>query len=270
MGFNWKDILGLNELKGWPNLIRSMVAECIGTAGIVFFGCGSAINMATNTDLVQISLAFGMAVFVGVQLAGPVSGGHLNPAVTFGCFLSRRMGLITSLLYITIQCVGATGAAGILFLLTPPLQTQRSGLGANALWTKCVDSDCENITSAQGFGIELITTFVLVLVVLAVSDAMVEQPQSPPLAVGLTVAVCHLVAIPYTGCGLNPARSFGPAIVTGLLENHWVYWAGPMCGSALAALLYAIVFAPKWTAAEYDVSDSKQVDGKLQMAKLNV
>lgn len=131
-----------------------------------------------------------------------------------------------------------------MFALLP--EVNRDRFGANSMWISpnCSDpSDCpDRVTPAQGFGIEYLTTTMLVLVVLAaIDDCRENQNLHAPLIIGFTVGLCHLLAIPFTGCGLNPARTLGPAVAAGKMENHWVYWVGPILGGVTASLIYRFV-----------------------------
>ncbi|OWF48037.1 aquaporin AQPAe.a-like [Mizuhopecten yessoensis] len=229
-----------------PNLWRSVAAELVGTMFLVFFGCASALPQqstggVSGTDLlalppstVQIALTFGLIVGTMVWAIGHISGGHINPAVTIGALVTRRVSIVRGIMYIVAQILGGLVGAGILYGLTP-MDTQGT-LGVNALKGA--------VTDAQGFGVELMITFVLVFTVLASIDTERNDLNgSAPLTIGLAVVAGHLVAIQYTGCSLNPARSFGPAVVTGKWENHWVFWIGPLVGGFLAAILYEYLFS---------------------------
>jgi len=236
-----KDIVGIADLKesGGMPFLAALLAEFLGTLFIILLGCGSALNFVTSTDLVQISLTFGLVVFAGVVITGPISGANLNPAVTVGLLAAGRVKLIRAILYIIVQCLGGIVGGYILYGLTPP--GLRGTLGSNALFCQPYDGGC--VTQLQGIGVELLTVFMLVIVVLAITDCKRESKLDPSLAVGLTVTLCHLFAIPYTGCGLNPARSLGPAVAAGSFDgDHYVYWVGPMAGALLAPAVYHIVY----------------------------
>uniref|UniRef100_T1JF08 Aquaporin n=1 Tax=Strigamia maritima TaxID=126957 RepID=T1JF08_STRMM len=204
---------------------RGLLAEFIGTLFLVLIGCGACIHWS-RADIVQISLAFGVTVATIVQCFGHVSG-HINPAVTIGLLVTRKIGALRCVLYVVSQCVGTVVGAALLRGFTPILLHKT--MGATMFNT--------TISSYEAFGVECFITFVLVLTVFAVSDPNRDDVKgSPSLAIGLSVTACHLFAISYTGSSMNPARSFGPA----------VYWAGPILGGILAALLYRFVFrAPK-------------------------
>lgn len=221
-----------------PNLWRAAAAELLGTLFLVFFGCATATGQQKQVenpaDYVQIALTFGLIVGTMVWGIAHVSGGHINPAVTLAALVTRRVSIVRALMYIVSQLIGAIVGAAILFGLTPA--AARGGLGVNGM-----NGD---VTEAQGFGVEVMITFVLVFTVLAsIDEKRTDLNGSAPLTIGLAVAVGHLVAIAYTGCSMNPARSFGPAVIQNAWDAHWVFWIGPMVGSFVAALLYEYIFS---------------------------
>uniref|UniRef100_T1ILF0 Aquaporin n=1 Tax=Strigamia maritima TaxID=126957 RepID=T1ILF0_STRMM len=210
------------------NIWKSLLAEFIGTFFLVLVGCGSCISW-NAADLVQISLAFGVTVATIVQCICHVSGGHINPAVTIGMLITGKISLVRCVLYILSQCVGAIVGSAVLRAFTP--ESLVKSLGATLI--------NERISSLEAFGVEFFISFMLIFTVFAVCDEnRTDVKGSAPLAIGLAVATCHLFAIPYTGSSMNPARSFGPAVVMNLWDDHWVYWIGPSVGGAVAAVLY--------------------------------
>nr|XP_033787660.1 aquaporin-1 [Geotrypetes seraphini]XP_033787661.1 aquaporin-1 [Geotrypetes seraphini] len=224
---------------------RAVVAEFLAMIIFVFVSIGAALGFqfpisANKTvtpvqDNVKVSLAFGLAIATMAQSVGHVSGAHLNPAVTLGCLLSCQISLLKAAMYMIAQCLGAVVAAAILQGVTSSLS---SNLGLNTL--------AQGINSGQGLGIEIIVTFQLVLCVLATTDRRRNDVTgSAPLAIGLSVALGHLIAIDYTGCGMNPARSFGSAVVARNFTHHWIFWVGPMLGGAAAALIYDFILFPR-------------------------
>jgi len=222
---------------------KALLAELVGTAVLVFAGCASCVNPESH---VQIALTFGIAVATVVWTIAHVSGGHINPAVTVGMLFARKITLIRALLYVVSQCVGAIVGAAILKGINPPLL--KDTLGYTGLQTICSNASdiatCVELGSGTGFGVELVITFVLVFTVFSSCDKRRKDlGGSIPLAIGLSVTLCHLFAIKYTGSSMNPARSFGPAVIGGVWANHWVYWCGPICGGIIAGLLYEIIFA---------------------------
>ncbi|XP_032821344.1 aquaporin-1 [Petromyzon marinus] len=227
-----------SELRSRP-FWRAVFAEFLATAALVALGIGSTLRWGRadgSVDVVRVSLAFGLAVATLVQCVGHVSGGHLNPAVTFGLLVGCRLSAPRALLYMVAQVSGALAASGLLYGLTPAVQ--RGSLGLNSLGP--------GVTHAQGFGVEVLITFALVLCVLASTDSRRRDVGgSLPLAVGFAVALGHLFAINFTGCSMNPARSFAPAVLTRNFKDHWVFWLGPLSGSLCAALFYDFLLAPR-------------------------
>jgi len=216
------------------------LAEFIGTLVLVFVGCGSCTSWQNDDkkqeDLpttVQIALAFGITVATMAQAIGHISGCHINPAVTVGMLVVNKIKPIKAALYIIFQCIGAIAGAAILKSLLP--EARQSPLG--------MTTPHENLGVAQAFGVEFIITFVLVLTVFGVCDDLRSDVKgSAPLAIGLSITACHLAAIKFTGSSMNPARTFGPAVITGIWTEHWVYWMGPCAGGAAAALIYQNAF----------------------------
>jgi MIP family channel proteins len=167
-----------------------------------------------------------------VSATGGISGGHLNPAVTFGVWVGGKISLQRGLAYWVAQLLGATAAAFLLLFVFPQLPNQTaSTIIANGT------PDLAGISQAQGILIEAVLTFFLVFVVYG-SAVDARAPKIGGLAIGLTVALDILFSGPLTGGAMNPARVFGPALVSGHWTNHMVYWVGPLAGGGLAGLVY--------------------------------
>ena len=214
------------------NLPKKCVAEFIGTFTLIFIGVGAihnASNPAAGMGLLGVALAHGLAIAVMVSATGGISGGHLNPAVTFGLLVGGKIDIKNSIAYWIAQLAGAT-AAGFLLL---------SIYGANgaAIVKDGTPNLGDGISTGTGIIVEMVLTFFLVFVVYG-SAVDARAPKIGGLAIGLTVALDILFGGPITGAAMNPARTFGPAVAANFWANHAVYWIGPMAGGALAGLIY--------------------------------
>jgi len=221
----------IKTLKFW----RAILAEFFGTT--IFLLCVTTVcqpwssGVDASANHIEIGIGIGLAISTIAMMIGHVSGGHLNPAVTLGMIFGGRISVLQGLLYIPAQLVGGIVGSAFTYWLTPNLKT----LGVTALNA--------GVTPAQGFGLELLFTLILVFFVFSVTDpAKKIGPAAAVLGIGVAIWVCHVCLIGYTGCGINPARSFGPAVLMGEWDNHWVYWIGPFSGGILAALFYRILF----------------------------
>ncbi|XP_051785287.1 aquaporin-4 [Erpetoichthys calabaricus] len=219
---------------------RSVSGEFLAMLIFVLLSLGSTINWGEKSnpppaDLVLISLCFGLSIATLVQCFGHISGAHINPAVTTALVCTKKLSLAKAVFYIIAQCLGAIAGAGILYLVTP--EGVRGNLGVTTINSK--------LSIGHGLVVEMFITFELVFTVFATCDSKRQDLKgSPALAIGFAVTIGHLFAINYTGASMNPARSFGPAVITGKWENHWVYWVGPLMGAIIAAALYDYLFCP--------------------------
>ncbi|XP_049954962.1 aquaporin AQPAe.a-like [Schistocerca serialis cubense] len=224
---------GLHEVEVYSTTWRKFAAEFIGTFLLVLVGCGSttvAWSEGYKPTTVQISLAFGLIVACVVQCLGHVSGAHVNPAVTVGLLSAGHVFLLRAVMYIAAQCAGAIAAAVVLKALTP--EESESTLGVTAV--------SPHLTLTQAVFVEAFITFFLVMTVFGARSAR----GSAGFAIGLSITTCHLFAMQYTGASMNPARSLGPAMVTGVWHNHWVYWMGPLAGGIAAGAMSSCLFRP--------------------------
>lgn len=212
--------------------IRHFVAEFVGIFALVFIG-GGAIMMAARTNppgsLLAVALAHGLILALMVSATMNVSGGHINPAVTIGLLVGRRITPVMAAVHVAAQLIGGVfGALALKWLMPSDLFNAVRGGG---------QSVALDITMSQAIGLEVIAAFFLIFVIYGTAVHELA-PKIGGLAIGLTIAADILAIGPLTGASMNPARSFGPAFVTGLWEGQIVYWAGPILGGILAALVW--------------------------------
>src|SRR3984957_18913598 len=221
-----------------------MLAEFIGTFTLIFIGAGSICadhylhaSNGGGVDLVAIAVAHGLAIGIMVSAVGHISGGHLNPAVTIGFWVTKRIGTFHTISYWIAQLLGATAAAFLLTVVLPETVWRPVGLGTPDL--------APDFTRMHGMLLEAIMTFFLVFVVFATAaDAKGAFSKIAGFAIGLTITMDILFAGPFTGGAMNPARAFGPALASHRLigANQVVYWVGPLLGGVLAGALYDRIF----------------------------
>lgn len=217
-------------------MTRKLVTEGLGTAMLVFFAVGAAVFGKDQIGTVGIALAFGLVLLALCYAIGPVTGCHVNPAVTLGIALRAGIGWTEAAGYWAAQVVGGIAGAALVYGMTRfgDVTDQTGALGTNG-WGKSVNG-------VGAFVVETALTFLLVLVVLLVT-ARHATPGFAGLAIGLTLVVCHLGGIPLTGTSVNPARSIGPALFEGgdALNQLWLFIVAPLVGGALAALVAPFV-----------------------------
>ena len=220
-------------------MIQKAAAEFIGTATLVLLGCGAAVIAGDRIGFTGISFAFGLAIVAMAYGIGPISGCHVNPAVSLGALLAGRISLPDFIVYVIAQCAGAVaGAAVLLVIVTGKLSghdVAKAGLGQNGWGAGYLGE----YGMEAAFVFEAVATFVFLVTILGVT-----QKGSPSmlagLAIGLTLVVIHLVGIPITGVSVNLARSLGPAVFVGgqALSQLWLFVAAPALGAAVAGLLF--------------------------------
>ncbi len=228
--------------------MRKLAAETLGTFILVFGGCGAAVFSAAfpqvGIGLLGVSLAFGLTVLGCVYALGPISGCHLNPAVTVGLATAGRFDWKEVPGYIAAQVIGAIVAAGALvFLLKGQPQgydAAASGLAANGFG----DHSPGHYAMAQGFVAEAVLTFIFLTVILG-ATAKKAAAGFAGIPIGLTLTLIHLIGIPVTNVSVNPARSTGPAVFVGgwAIEQLWMFWVAPIAGAAVAGLVAAWLHA---------------------------
>ena len=211
---------------------KALLAEFIGTFALVFVGVGA---IATNhmleggPGLISIALAHGLTFAVMVSATAAISGGHINPAVTFGALITGKIDAVNGIGYIIAQCLGGIVAAALVKVVMPSGAMFLVNMGTPELGT--------GVTLGMGLLMEIILTFFLVFVVFGTAMDR-RAPNMGGLFIGLTVTLDILIGGPITGAAMNPARHLGPALLGGGMENTWLYWVGPLIGGALAAMIY--------------------------------
>jgi MIP family channel proteins len=222
---------------------QKLLAEFIGTFALVFFGVGSIcvdrhLQSSGGIGLLAIALAHGLAIAIMVSAFGHVSGGHFNPAVSIGFWVTKRIGTLDAFLYWAAQILGGIAGAFLLRSVIPEETWRAVSLGTPAL--------LRDFPVVSAMILEAVTSFFLVLVVFA--TAVDERGAFRAIAgfgIGLTITLGILAIGPYTGGALNPARAFGPALASHHWTNQGVYWIGPLAGGFLAGLLYDSLYLKK-------------------------
>lgn len=248
------------------SITKKVFAEFFGTFWLTFGGCGSAIFAAVYTTSLEVgeakdafpfslgigftgvSLAFGLTVLTMAYAVGHISGGHFNPAVSFGLWAGKRFPGSELVPYIIAQVVGAIVAAGLLYLIASgagPIDVS----GANPLATNGYGDH-----SPGGYNLiacliaEVLLTMMFLLIILGATDSRAPQGFAP-VAIGLGLTLIHLISIPITNTSVNPARSTGPALIVGLAGNLelftqvWLFWVAPIAGAIAAGFIYNALFA---------------------------
>ena len=243
------------------NAVRSYVAEFIGTAILVIGGVGTAVLAGHNVGYLGIALAFGLTLMFLVYAIGPISGCHVNPAVTLGLLATGKIAFKDAVAYVVAQCLGAIAGAAAIFGIAngnPSYSRAANGLGANG-WDK---GSPEGYSMSSAFGVEVVLTFLLVFVVLAATDR-IGTAALAGLAIGVTLVVCHLVGIPVDGTSVNPARSLGSAVFAGggSLGQLWLFIVAPAIGGIVGALVYNLVFGQDPVGYEGELNVDGRADG---------
>jgi MIP family channel proteins len=215
---------------------RHFVAEFVGTFALVFVGGGTIITsplVQSQATVLSVALAHGLILALLVSATMSISGGHLNPAVTTGFLVTRRIDPMMAVIHWIAQFLGAIIAAYMLKALYPANVANLTLLGGQRI--------SADTSLLQAIGLEAIATFFLVFVVFGTA-VDTRGPKLGGMAIGLTIAADILAIGPLTGGSMNPARSFGPAVVTHVFEGQTAYWVGPILGGIVAALLYDRLF----------------------------
>ncbi|RZC76363.1 hypothetical protein C5167_000426 [Papaver somniferum] len=236
-----------DELKKW-SFYRAIIAEFVATLLFLYITVLTVIGYKAQSEaddcggvgILGIAWAFGGMIFVLVYCTAGVSGGHINPAVTFGLFLARKVSLPRAVLYMVAQCLGAICGVGLVKAFQSAYYVKHGG-GANTL--------SAGYSKGTGLAAEIIGTFVLVYTVFSATDPKRNArdshvPVLAPLPIGFAVFMVHLATIPVTGTGINPARSFGAAVILNdekAWDDQWIFWVGPFIGAAIAAIYHQFI-----------------------------
>nr|QJD39006.1 major intrinsic family protein [Zygnema circumcarinatum] len=244
---------------------RAATAEFVATFLFVFVGCGAVVSSGTvelkgvpiePARLVAISLAHGLMIALLAGTIGSISGGHINPAVTFAFVVSGRLNIVRGVMYVIAQCGGAILGAGVLKGVVDDLAYGH--LGAHGL--------APDLSASRGFVLEVVLSFVLIFTIFGTA----VDPNGPgmiaPILIGFAIMADHLVGVPLTGASMNPARSLGPAVWTGQWAHHWVYWAGPFVGAFLAAMVYVHVLNRGFRCLSCEPTGLPQLEGEKEEA----
>ncbi|KAJ4980157.1 hypothetical protein NE237_010937 [Protea cynaroides] len=234
----------VQELTMW-SFYRALIAEFVASVLFLYIGTTTIIGNKNSAPcngvgLVGIAWAFGGMIFVLVYCTAGISGGHINPAVTFGLFLARKVSLIRAVLYMIVQCLGCICGVGLAKGFQKSLFDEYDG-GANLV--------ASGYTKGAALGAEIIGTFVLVYTVFSATDPKRNArdshvPVLAPLPIGFAVFVIHFALIPIDGTGINPARSLGAAVIYNtdkVWDEHWIFWVGPFVGAAIAAFYHQFI-----------------------------
>ncbi|KAJ8438442.1 hypothetical protein Cgig2_004552 [Carnegiea gigantea] len=247
------------ELTKW-SFYRALIAEFIATLLFLYITVLTVIGYKSQTDtaaggdqcggvgILGIAWAFGGMIFILVYCTAGISGGHINPAVTFGLFLARKLSMVRAIMYMVAQCLGAICGVGLVKAFQSAYY-DRYGGGANEL--------SAGYSKGTGLGAEIIGTFVLVYTVFSATDPKRSArdshvPVLAPLPIGFAVFMVHLATIPVTGTGINPARSLGAAVIYNnrkAWDDHWLFWVGPFIGAAIAAFYHQYILRASFVKA---------------------
>ena len=243
--------------------MKKYILECIGTMVLVIFGCGTAV---ITGDVVATSLAFGLAIVAMAYAIGPVSGCHVNPAVSLAMLITGKLSKKDFVCYVLAQVIGGIIGAGILYAILKSSYLGIENLGTNGY----AASSGVGLTLLGALLVEIILTFVFIYTILGVTNDK-SKGNVAGLVIGLTLAFVHLIGIKLTGTSVNPARSLGPALFAGgeALKQVWLFVVAPLLGSVLASVTYMTLNATeeKTVTVEAEKPKEKKVSSKKKVKK---
>ena len=223
-----------------PSLARRLIAEALGTFSFVFIGAAVVVVNGgfpnSGIGLLGIALAHALALSIMITSTMTISGGHLNPAVTIGLLVGRRIDVVSAAAYIVTQLAAAVVAAFLVKALLPAAAVRNALVGVPVI--------AGSVSLGQAIGIELVLTFFLVSAVYGTAVSA-DAPRVGGFGIGLVLLFDILVGGPLTGAAMNPARAFGPAVAAGEWVGHIVYWVGPLVGGIIAALVWEYGLLPR-------------------------
>ena len=224
------------------NDMKKYLAELLGTFVLVLTGTGSAVVAGKEIGVLGIALAFGLSVLVMVYAIGQISGCHINPGITIAMLINGKIPTRDAIAYITVQCIGAILASALLLTIMtgqPGYEVAPGNLGANGFGSDYLGG--YSLTSA--FIAEVVTTFIFLMVIFGATSRKAPAGFAG-IAIGLSLAMIHMVTIPITGTSVNPARSLGPALVAGgiALSQLWLFIIAPVIGAVIAAVAWKYLF----------------------------
>ncbi|KAJ8720408.1 hypothetical protein PYW07_012451 [Mythimna separata] len=227
-----EEFLGIDDLKDYRTLFKQLISEFLGTFFYLALVLSSGIGYGTSQPNVVIAMANGFLVATVIQIFGHVSGGHVNPAVTLGALVCARIKPMKAVFYVIVQVLGSILGAAVAYAVSSDAIKGNLGATVPFPYSKAV----------QIFVLEFLMTFLLVAVVLSVTDYArgARGLGSSSLAIGICITGCLCSSLPYTG-SLNPVRTLGPAVVMNIHHMHWVYWVAPLLGGLVAGLVYRCV-----------------------------
>ncbi|MDL2252833.1 MIP family channel protein [Ruminococcaceae bacterium OttesenSCG-928-I18] len=229
--------------------MKKYLAELVGTFVLVFFGCGTAVVLGglsggvdgSTLGVVAIALAFGLSIVASAYAIGPVSGCHVNPAVSLSMLILGKLSTKDFIGYVIAQIVGALAGSAVLKIVVSSSEVLKTGtgLGQNGYGSE----SAVGLSLGGALLVEIVLTFVFVLAIIGVTSS-VKTASLAGLVIGLTLTFVHIIGIPLTGTSVNPARSLAPALFVGgpALTQVWVFLLAPLVGAALAAIVYKAVF----------------------------
>jgi aquaporin Z len=216
----------------------ALLAEAIGTFWLVLGGCGTAVLAGSGVGTLGISLAFGLTVLTATYAVGHISGGHFNPAVTVGLWAGGRFSSDNILPYIVAQVLGAVIASAVIYLIATGKVGYDGGLASNGV----AEHSPGKYSMGAGILAEVVLTAMFIFVIMGATDGRAPAGLGP-IAIGLALTLIHLISIPVTNTSVNPARSFGPAVLEGgiALKQLPIFWIAPLVGGVIGGWLYKTV-----------------------------